>query len=354
MNLREELRSAVERTRAEQEEAQAALEHAQERADRARREHEAALARYTDLLEKELVRARMFVAPRLGRGEAMEGADQIDIAPVLRGLASRDSRRRIEARRTMDQLGIRAVAPLLNLIEREAVRRDRRNYAIAVFSAACTAIGLLGLAGTGDLALRFPLLYIVLLAVSVSLLFVTRPTGLQLQAARILASFEDARVIGPLAEALELQDHYTLQAARDGLKRLLPRVHASDAGMLSERQMDCLHRALSSQDADLVVAILRALEQIGGERSIPFVERLADRPQRSVTDGRIRAAAAECLSALSDRVGERGGDRLLRPATGPDNPGEALLRPAAEGGAVLPQQLLRALDPGHAGESGGS
>jgi hypothetical protein len=77
---------------------------------------------------------------------------------------------------------------------------------------------------------------------------------------------------------------------------------------------------------DYVVAILKALENLGTDRSIPYVEQLIKPHAWNITDQNIHEAAKECLAALMlRRESGRRGDGLLRAAA--MNPEENLLRP---------------------------
>lgn len=113
-----------------------------------------------------------------------------------------------------------------------------------------------------------------------------------------LADTEDVRMVSVLAGCLLYDSEEARQSAAD---------------------------ALGGRDADLILAILRALEQVGDEKALPAVERLVEiEPYHKV--GR---AAEACLPALRQRVEQaRLAQTLLRPASAPNAPSEVLLRPA--------------------------
>jgi hypothetical protein len=157
------------------------------------------------------------------------------------------------------------------------------------------------------------------------------------RAAQILAAFDDVRIVGPLAEALQYGGADTRDAARRTLLRLLPKMQSSDASRLSDRQRDCLYALLESSDTELVLAILKALEQIGDDRAVLYVEALT-----VSRDTAIREAAVACLPFLKARAEQqRLSQTLLRASRAADTTPELLLRPARGTGETDPQQLLR-------------
>ena len=96
----------------------------------------------------------------------------------------------------------------------------------------------------------------------------------------ILARLEEVEVVGTLLEILNIgtrQDWYVRKVIRAALTRLLPRLKASDASRLTPKHWETLHRELQTEEAPLLLAILKALEQVGDARSLPYVEKLARR-----------------------------------------------------------------------------
>ncbi len=126
----------------------------------------------------------------------------------------------------------------------------------------------------------------------------------------------------------------------------------ADALTLSERQtlLKPLRQSLSADKrgkvlVGYVVAMLKALEQIGDQREAGLVEQLAAIPIRTDTDRQIQQAAIECLPYLQIRAEEqRLQTTLLRPtATAASDTGNDLLRAAVPAtSAAPPEQLLRA------------
>jgi hypothetical protein len=114
-------------------------------------------------------------------------------------------------------------------------------------------------------------------------------------------------------------------------------MQASDASRLSDRQRDCLYALLYSSDTELALAILKALEQIGDDRAVLYLEALT-----GSRDTAIREAAVACLPFLKARAEQhRLSQTLLRASNAADTTPEHLLRPARGTGETDPQQLLR-------------
>jgi hypothetical protein len=156
-----------------------------------------------------------------------------------------------------------------------------------------------------------------------------------------LMKSEDLRVVGPLTEALSTSD--TRSIAASALCRLLPRLQFGDAHLLNEKQRRSLYRELEGTDTDLILAILKAFEQVGDSKDLPYVERLAQAAAERPTGGRLLAEAQHCLLFLKARAEhEHTRQTLLRAASASDTPPDVLLRPASSTPETEPQQLLRA------------
>lgn len=163
-------------------------------------------------------------------------------------------------------------------------------------------------------------------------------------AAQKLAQAEDPRAIGVLAVvARDDADGDVRGAARVSLAALLPRVKSSDATAITPQQMDALLSLAHGASEQFALALLSALEQIGGERAIPLVEEM-------MLDSRVtvRNRAAECLPYVKERARQHEEcATLLRAsvrstATAP----RELLRPAAAGEQTPPDELLRSTSEG--------
>lgn len=169
--------------------------------------------------------------------------------------------------------------------------------------------------------------------------------------ARELMNENRVEAIGRLAEAAVWPDARLKAAAISALTRLLPRLKASDARLLTSAQRGCLYSFLSPAEVrthpELVAALLGALEQVGDMAAVPYVRSLAQMPARSARMAAIRDAAEQCLPTLMERARlNTDHQTLLRPAEAPGLPEETLLRPAMPGAPTVEAALLvRPADP---------
>ncbi len=146
---------------------------------------------------------------------------------------------------------------------------------------------------------------------------------------RMLAKYDDLRAVGPLAQSLEMKEKRVASAAADALIRLLPRLQATDAERLTAGQHACLQRALQGRNPELILAILKAFEQIGNESDIPAVMQLAGAQTGKRVSPNLQQAASTCLEFLRQKVDrDRARQSLLRPAERETTPAAHLLRPA--------------------------
>lgn len=158
----------------------------------------------------------------------------------------------------------------------------------------------------------------------------------------------DINLIGPLIDIARTASFQDRRVAYQTLTALLPRLKASDADLLYPKQYQFLVNTLKLNNlrpvsVEFKVAVIQALEQIGDEKALPVVEKLANMRPKNAEQERLRDAARECLPALLQRVDSaKPGHNLLRAAGLNDAVGEVLLRPATDTLEVAPQQLLRA------------
>ena len=170
----------------------------------------------------------------------------------------------------------------------------------------------------------------------------------QRKIARPLIALDLPQAVGPLIDVLATSDVLRDQEINDVLIRLLPRLQASDANLLLPRHRKYLNQFLgrdaswlypnTASRAELKIAILRTLEQVGDKTSLPAVEKLA----KSAANLQVRLAAQDCLPFLQQRVDHSNTQQTLLRASGADAAPEVLLRPASSGEEAAPEQLLRA------------
>jgi HEAT repeat protein len=180
------------------------------------------------------------------------------------------------------------------------------------------------------------------------------------EAASALSRISDKRAVNVLAIAYASGDESTRKVAGEGLVRLLPLLAASDAGLVDDRGMAALIGMLNRRNinAPLVVAVLKALQQVGDGRAVQAVERMRTMPRpvnfiaaradrwfragmaaelRKVTD-----AAEECLPYLRIRAEQqRLRETLLRPSERPATERDLLLRPLMTAAPGNDELLLR-------------
>lgn len=341
MHPAEPQREAMEQARLQYVEASEEMGRQQRRVIVLHEAFMAAQSAYIAALEKEVHSQEQPLAAKSEGNEWLEPGP--DFAQVVRRTASRRAEERLVARRQLEKMGPKAIEPLMRLVQAEGRRRTRRMKAIG------GALVLFTLFCFVEILVLYPagvphtnIMNWLLLGTTFVLASLTKATLMQRQAAEALAGIKDVRVVGALAEALELGDPTTYRAASSALIGLLPRLRPSDNVYLNERQMECLYRALEGYDYDLVLGILRALEQIGDKAAIPYVTRLAEMNPVTPAQQTVRRAAEQCLPALLDlSVEQRLSGILLRPTTAPAQYEETLLRPVTAASESDPQLLLR-------------
>jgi hypothetical protein len=171
----------------------------------------------------------------------------------------------------------------------------------------------------------------------------------QRRAAQRLAQLQDKRLVGYLVDFCTWPDEPVRRAAKRALTRMLPGLQPADAGLLSPAQQGVLrgflHRRYTDTETGLQVAILKAYEQIGDERSLSAVRGLANINPRTRERERVKEAANACLPFLQQRrERQHSSQTLLRPttATSSEPPRQILLRPVTDQSTANPDELLRA------------
>jgi HEAT repeat protein len=262
-------------------------------------------------------------------------------AEAVARLGSLKASKRGAAEQALEQMQpAEAVDTLLALLEKEG-RKRRLKRRIALGMAIVFGVLFAVLIATGEVV------RIGLNNILPTIIVLLTASRLQKRAASELAKHDDIRAVGPLVEALEFRSRQVGPEAERALIRLLPRLRATDSGLLNEEQRRILCRALvRRRNPHLAVAILRAFEQVGGEDVLAAVERVANGDGRMAGEQRVREAAQACLPAVRQRAeNARAARTLLRPAAAPDNPADILLRPAQGAGEADPDLLLRPAYP---------
>lgn len=270
-------------------------------------------------------------------------ADEIP-SQLLTKLSSKKPEEREKARQAIEEMGDAAVDRLMQAIDREAQKRKNRVKIYFAFVSIWIGIMIL-MAATGNTENIAS--FTGLFGAFASLYEVSQQ---QKNAAAELAKLRPKRAIGPLADALEYGDKHMRTLVSSALQDILPQIQASDDHLLTIEQRGRLYtvlkRARFKQDVPLMIAILKALEQIGDEKALPTVENLANIEPRNGMERSVKEAARECLPALTERVErQRRAQTLLRPATAPNSPAELLLRPAPGAAPADPDRLLRPSQP---------
>lgn len=181
------------------------------------------------------------------------------------------------------------------------------------------------------------------------------------QSTGTMSELDDVRLIGPLAQMLQIEDRHVRTRAGVALTQLLPRLHASETHLLDTAQRALLCRVLAyplndvfrselvvlltrqtQQMADLQIAILKAFEQVGDAKALPIVERVAMSKAKTADQQRVHAAAVQCLPYLRARAAQQQAHQsLLRASSAMETNPDILLRPAGATNTPDAQQLLR-------------
>lgn len=139
----------------------------------------------------------------------------------------------------------------------------------------------------------------------------------------------DPRIVGPLIDMLGYADMGGIPQRI--LQDLLPQLQPADAIHFSQRDRERIYSALSDNDTELVLLLLRALEKIGDGRAIPAVTWLASGGGAASHDPLVRDAAQHCLPILEARsLYDAASQTLLRPSNRQPEETDHLLRPAAD------------------------
>ena len=189
------------------------------------------------------------------------------------------------------------------------LRRERRQAALRMigggllwFQALCLLI--VNVAYSGG---RTNIL-LLLVCLSSVVLGVILLTPARSRALVLLTERQDTRAIGPLLDALDGAFGARAQEIETLLVVLLPRLRTSDASLLTAAHRRKLCRALALGNADrelpYLLAIIQALEQIGGAEAEACLQRLIGRGAITPGQQSVLKAAQECLPLLTARLEE--------------------------------------------------
>ncbi len=152
--------------------------------------------------------------------------------------------------------------------------------------------------------------------------------------------------VGHLVDALSWPDIHCRNVAIEGLITLLPKLKTRDRRFLSAEQQAELLGFLKPQLVpnyhELIIAILKCLEQVGDESALLPVEQLAALNPSSVVQRRVSDAAKHCLLFLPQVAAANTASstllRMSQPETGGPND---LLRPSPKGPNTEGEYLIR-------------
>lgn len=172
-------------------------------------------------------------------------------------------------------------------------------------------------------------------------------TAKQKEAARRLASYDNVEGIPRLIDVLGWPDPALRSVAIVSLVRNLKQLRASDSRLLGRSHRAALNTFLDMREArkhrEFLVAILKTLEQVGDDSSVPCVEKLAASRPRTASEIIVRQAAIDCLPFLQLRAqSNRESSVLLRASASAREDPASLVRPAAAATEDDARHYLRA------------
>lgn len=271
---------------------------------------------------------------------------------ILRGLNSNRYDVWNEARHAARHLATTSPDGLLQLTRMEARAYGKRAAVGTIVSLSLVAICFLCFC-----SLREPVFLFILSAVSLvcaTWLSIYIPRRARRSLLDVLRNMDDPRFLGPVLTMLvpdgvtEVKTSVTLngyvrKTIADVLMEMLPRVRQEHRANLNRAHMQTLLALLwqSRHGSHLTVPILRALQHIGDESVIPYLEKLVESDFLPVQE-----AAIDCLEYLRLHAGERRqGEMLLRASDNASTVApETLLRPALPVNGIASEQLLRSVE----------
>jgi len=282
----------------------------------------------------------------------VEGADLV--------LGSSPNTRPVE--QPIDELAVSETSGIQELVVTISEEETRRKRLVWFLAAFCLTLSFIiariaeSRTGTGDsdsLSWLLPIgASFALFLPVVAALIASFPSRKLRNAMQALARLGTVRDINELIEVQRsLVGRETSLELRKALTRSLLQVRASDKEIISESSWKELRGILSAiftgeaglwkgNRLDFYEAVIKAMEQVGDERVLKSVERIANIGGKSAARQRLRLAAQQCLPALRARVRETTAPETLLRAVVPDSSGE-LLRPVSGTAAANSELLLR-------------
>lgn len=163
-----------------------------------------------------------------------------------------------------------------------------------------------------------------------------------------LENLDDARLIGPLIEVLDVCSNKEKNLIRERLIHLLRLVRERDCATIDFNPLKSITDRIMLmeywQDADLAIAFINAYCQIGDERTLEYLRKLAAMKDCSASEKRILDAVRQILPEYELRIArQREGKDLLRASGSPGETSE-LLRPVSHTETADTQELLRPVE----------
>lgn len=183
-------------------------------------------------------------------------------------------------------------------------------------------------------------------------LFMTLPVGLRSSyergvlantAAEALGKLRDKRALPRLVDAIHYPPLWVRFEYKRTLAAMLPLLGSEDRELFNSDQMHFLTRALLHSDANLTLALVRAMEHIGGENAIRPLKRLARYPSsaKNAIPG-LGDEAERVLAIVEERLRQQQNPMsLLRASVAPAAAPDQLLRPVLTETQTPADQLLR-------------
>jgi hypothetical protein len=303
--------------------------------------------------------------PILTASESQQAGEVMDMQALV-------EEENAEENAVMEQEHAAEAFPLAALLQQEAQARSRETLASLAWGGSFVAVMLWAIQriSMDPDAFVINMKMLCLLMIGMGLLLTVHLARRSYRRKRALtgalAQARDISHIGSLIEATKVENTSVRNLAKRGLIDLLPTLQASDAHLLTEAHRDRLLRVLAispndsgyrdltelfsrsayQREIDLRLAVLKALEQVGGAKELPAVERLSRGlpclQSASKVPKEVRDAANECLPYLHARASEqRASEQLLRASSAYATPTDVLLRPARSRADAAPEQLLR-------------